>query len=54
MDGKEFTGWSGIQEVSVVHAKPVCYPVKVVTGQLRQFIGAIGGGGKGFLELVIG
>ena len=53
VDGQEFTGGAGAESVCVIHTKPVGDPIEAMARELGQFICAIGGGGKGLLELII-
>jgi hypothetical protein len=53
VDSQEFTGGAGAESVCVIHTKSVGYPIETMARELGQFICAIGGGGKGLLELII-
>jgi hypothetical protein len=53
VDSEELTGRARAKGISVIHAKPVRYPIELVTKQLGKFVSAIGGGGERLLQLVV-
>jgi hypothetical protein len=53
VDGEEFAGRAGAEGVSVIHAETIRYPIIFVSREIGEFIGAVGSGWEGFLQLVI-
>ena len=53
VDGEEFAGGAGFEQVGIVHAIPICTPIQGITGQLGELISAVCCGRERFLELVV-
>jgi hypothetical protein len=51
---EEFAGRSGCENKSVIHSVTIALPIKGVSGQLLEFVGAVRGRGMRFLELFVG
>jgi hypothetical protein len=51
--GEELAGRAGAECIGIIHAKTIRYPIVVVSRELREFVGAVGSGWEGFLQLII-
>jgi hypothetical protein len=51
--GEELAGRARAECIGIIHAKTIRYPIVVVSRELREFVGAVGGGWEGFLQLII-